>query len=92
MWSLEAEKEDKENKVDPEVNTMTQFAAMASSISNCLKFTFDSPKLNRNQTMPVLEPAMWVGREKREIGIPPEMIEKQELITSKVGQLKDVIL
>ena len=68
--------------MDPEVNTMKQFAEKASSVSSCLKFTFDSPKLNKNSAMPVLDTAMWVGREQREVGIPQELIEKEELATS----------
>ena len=42
--------------------------------------------------MPVLDTAMWVGREQRESGIPPDMLDKEGLVMTRVGELKDVVL
>ena len=46
---------------DLEEMTMEQVAAMASSILNCLNFTWDAPSLHPGREMPVLDTVMWLG-------------------------------
>ena len=90
-WSIEDETQDKEKGVDHEINTMTQFARMASDQVQCLNFTFDTPRMNGNLRMPVLDTEIWVGREAREVGIPPEILTKEQR-SAKMGKLRNVIL
>ena len=78
--------------MDPETNTMKQFALMASSVTKCLDFTYDCPTMNANNAMPVLDTAMWIGKEQRETGIPREILAKDEDVITKMGELKDVVL
>ena len=90
-WSQEDETADKETKISERANTMLQFARMASSVTKNLKFTYDIPENNSNGRMPVLDTQIWVGRERREVGIPQEILP-QQLNTAKTGKLNNVIL
>ena len=92
LWSEQMEQEDRNSNLDPEENTMKQFACMASGVTKCLQFTFDSPKSNPSGAMPVLDTAMWGGREQRESGIPPDMLDKEGLVMTRVGELKEIVL
>ena len=91
IWSEEDEKLDRENKVDHEANTMAQFAKTASDQVKCLNFTYDTPKMNENHRMPMLDTEIWVGKEAREVGIPPEILTGEQR-SAKVGILRKVIL
>ena len=89
--SQEAHDEDKASGISTESNTMKQVAKMASSVCKTLNFTYDLPDANLNNRMPVLDTKIWVGQEKREVGIPHELLDEQQR-TMKVGSLQRVIL
>ena len=89
VWNLETELEDRDNNVSKEANSMEQFAKMASQMLGCLNFTYDVPQNNPNNRMPVLDTEIWIGQEQREIGIPPEILENNQ-ISAKPGKLKNV--
>ena len=42
--------------------------------------------------MPVLDTRMWMGQEQREKGVPREALQDPSIITTRVGQLHQVIL
>ena len=92
VWSLESEEEDRSSGEDPEVITMREIAKMATEVMKCLKFTFDTPKLNKSLTMPVLDSQIWVGNEQRETGIPVGLLRDTDLIQVKTGELQKVVL
>ena len=54
-WSKESELEDQESGISEDVNTIKQFARMATDTIECLNFTFDSPELGVDNHMPVLD-------------------------------------
>ena len=66
-----AEDEDK----DMEIVTMQQFAKAASSVINCLNFTWDCPGKNLSNRMPVLDTQLWVGYPENIENIPQFCIE-----------------
>ena len=59
-WSPEKESQDRQDKISPEISTMSEFTRMASGIFQCLEFTFDSPASNTSGQMPVLDTTMWI--------------------------------
>ena len=71
---------------------MAAFSDMASSVFECLDFTWDSPVKNSNGRMPVLDMEMWVGTEAREVGIPKGAMEDPNFIPIKTGVLQEVVL
>ena len=85
VWSQETELEDRNNNVSKEANSMEQFAKMASQMLGCLNFTYDVPQNNPNNRMPVLDTEIWIGQEQREIGIPPEILESNQISKNLVN-------
>ena len=65
---------------------------MASSILECLNFTWDTPNDNQNMMMPVLYTMVWIGRETRTWGVPGAMIEPDTVLPVKQGTLKLITL
>ena len=59
IWSMEAAEEDADK--DPEEVTMNAITSIASSILQCLDFTWDAPGRNPSGTMPLLDTMIWVG-------------------------------
>ena len=92
IWSKENEDLDRSINQSSEVNTMTEFSKMASSILKCLEFTQDSPASNSDGRMPVLDTSMWVDWQTRELGIPEEIIPSDIKLPVKSGQLKKVVM
>ena len=92
LWSQEWQEEDREKNMSPEETTMREVSRMASSIMNGLKFTYDTPGMNRTGTMAVLDTQVWMGEEAREEGIPEEILEESEHPRMKTGELKRVVL
>ena len=93
VWSKECEDADRKGGSEGgKIVSMEEFAKMASSIVNCLKFTYDCPQMNANGTMPVLDTQMWVGCETRTTGIPEALLKDKSLVKAKVGQLRSVVL
>ena len=70
---------------------MEQFSIMASSLVNCLDFTWDIPSNHSNGMMPVLDTQMWVGEQARSKGILDTISPESNKIT-RLGNLKKVIL
>ena len=70
--------------------TMKLIAEISSQILECLDFTWDTPSMNKNQRMPVLDTQIWVGEESRIKTIPEVMGERKEIL--KTGRLKKIIL
>ena len=64
IWTIEAELEDA--KRDPQEITMAVISAMASSVVDCLRFSWDYPAQNANKKMAVLNTAMWIGYSRRQ--------------------------
>ena len=69
-WVKEYEEEDVKNGVSIEANTLGQFAAMASSMLNCLNFIHHAPEANQKGRMPVLDTELWMGLESMTPGVP----------------------
>ena len=90
VWTTEAEMEDKDR--NPEQVTMQAFADMASSIMDCLNFTWDAPSLNSNGMMPVLDTMVWVGTPMRTWGVPDPILPKGTSLPAKPGTLRPVLL
>ena len=63
IWSLDMESEDRDRSLE-DIRT-TAVEDMASSVLQCLDFTWDTPSRNQNQKMPVLDTMVWVGRSQR---------------------------
>ena len=61
MWTPQAEKVDRKRNASEEMVTMEAICAMASDVMECLDFTWDSPQQHQDQSMPVLDTAMWIG-------------------------------
>ena len=57
-----------------------------------MKFTFDTPSLNQSRKMLVLDIQIWMDKETREVGIPGDMLRNKDLVTTKTGSLKKVIV
>ena len=91
MWTPETEQEDRENNVDPDILTMREIAKMAGDIEKCLRFTFDTPRMNKSGSMPVLDTQIWMEEEQRETGIPRDMVNNGDIIKMKTGQLERVV-
>ena len=47
--------------------------------------------MNENKRVPVLDTEIWVGKEVREIGIPPELMDSEK-VSAKTGKLQKIIL
>ena len=92
IWTLEEEERDREMETDPGTNTMAQVARMAGDVLKCLKFTYDTPSMNQSRKMPVLDTQIWMEKETREAGIPGDMFKDRELINTKTGSLRRVIV
>ena len=67
QWSLA------EDPRSPEARTMEEIAALASSIFQCLNFTWDSPSMNEKKMMPVLDIQLWIGKATKRASIPAAM-------------------
>ena len=62
--------EDRATNRSTEELTMKVVSEIASSITWYLKFTWDSPEMNSDGTMPVLDLEVWMGMEERAMGVP----------------------
>ena len=91
IWSQEWEAEDQKAAKTPEKVTMEQFTSMASQVTSYLKFTWDSPEQHEDRKMPVLDTAMWMGMEEREMGVPEEIMGDMDKPCIK-GRLNKIIL
>ena len=91
IWSQEWEAEDQKEAKTPEQITMEQFTSMANQVTSYLKFTWDSPEQHEDKRMPVLDTAMWMGMEEREMGVPEEIMGDMDKPFIK-GRLSKVIL
>ena len=92
VWSQETQDLDTHQGKVRQVNSMEQVALMASDIVSCLKFTNDCPQINSEGTMAVLDTQMWTGQEARQTGIPRDMLEDKDLIKTKMGPLREIVL
>ena len=91
LWSPEHQKED-EGKNEEEL-TMEVFKNIASSILQCLDFTYDCPSLNSSKKMPVLDTQMWMDFPQRQWGVPKAVLwEEGTELPIKTGALKKIIL
>ena len=89
-WMPEAQREDINRNL--EVVTMENFASMATSLVECLDFTWDCPSRNATGTMAVLDTQMWVGLPAREWGVPNQILPEEEQKPERAGALKPLIL
>ena len=90
IWPQEMETKDRDRSLED--ITMTAMADMASSVLQCLDFTWDTPSRNKNNKMPVLDTMVWVGRSQRTWGIPEAILEEGTFLPTKTGTLKNIIL
>ena len=60
-WSRDNESQQQET--NPQENTMSILAEVASSIFPCLQFTWDTLSANQSKMMPVLDTQLWVEQE-----------------------------
>ena len=67
-----------------ETHTMQGFCKMASSVTGCLNFTWDSPSNNEGGKMPVLDTQMWMAPCAKIWGVPEPLIDGEvQLPTSE---------
>ena len=59
-------------------STMGEFAKLASGIPNYIQLTWDFPHLHEDGKMPVLDTNMLMDHEKREIGVPQDVLGDME--------------
>ena len=91
-WRKSWEEEDIANGITVRANTLKPFSLLATSVLQCLKFTYDSPEANQSARMPVLDTEMWLGEEHRKTGIPEDALEAGDVLEEKEGPLHTVIL
>ena len=60
IWTPESEAEDREAGIDPEILTIREISKMAGTVEKCLRLTYDTPRLNKTKTMPVLDTQIWI--------------------------------
>ena len=70
---------------------MEAFASMASSILECLNFTWDANSNNREGMMPVLDTKVWVGAPCRTCGVPTKILIPRTKLPSRKGILKPIV-
>ena len=86
-------KSDIDNKIDPEFITMQNFCNIASSITECLNFTWDSLKRNPTHKMPVLDLQVWVGQGDRSLGLLGGIPNLENMnLPTKMENLKQIFL
>ena len=59
---------------------MTAVTVVAIGVLQCLHFTWDTPSMNNNQRMPVLDTMVWVGKSQRTWGIPEAFLEEGTIL------------
>ena len=69
-----------------------EFAKIASSLLNCLSFTFDAPEFNDQWRMPVLDTEMRLGEVSTVTGIPTEILMEEDVLREKVDKPSRVII
>ena len=91
VWSEEASlKDQNETQSEAEVRTMETVKQISSGILDCLNFTMDTPAVNQNKMMPVLDTQVWVEEDQRVEGIPEPILGDSNPIT-QMGDLKNIV-